>query len=449
MIYDLYLIILLFVIIILIVIFISKIELHPFLTLLFAGILFGLLSGMDLNKISSALVLGFGNTLSAIGIVIVVGTIIGVFLEKSGGAYKIAEGLLKLFREKSVPTVMNIMGFIISIPVFCDSGFVILSSLNRALTKKAGLSLSITAIALSLGLYTTHTMVPPTPGPVGAAGILHADLGLVIMFGLLVSIPVSITALIFAKIYGKRFYIEPELIGNNEDREITYESKPSLILSILPIFIPILLIVLKSISQLSGKLFKEGSLNNLLSFLGTPSIALLIGFFFCLLLPKKIEKKILSADGWVGIGLKNAAIIILITAAGGSFGQILRDSPLSDVISNYFIRLNIGLLLPFFIAAALKTAQGSSTVAMITTASLIFPLLGPMGLSSDIAKALAVVAIGAGSMVVSHANDSYFWVVTQFSNMTVKEGYKLQTLGTLLCGSTGALAILILSFILI
>jgi len=117
----------------------------------------------------------------------------------------------------------------------------------------------------------------------------------------------------------------------------------------------------------------------------------------------------LSADGWVGIGLKNAAIIILITAAGGSFGQILRDSPLSNIIGDYFTKLNIGLLLPFLIAAALKTAQGSSTVAIITTASLIFPLLDPMGLSNDTAKALAVVAIGAGSMVVSHANDSYFW----------------------------------------
>ena len=449
MIYDLYLIILLFVVIILIVIFISKIEFHPFLTLLFAGILYGLLSGMDLNKIASALILGFGNTLSAIGIVIVVGTIIGVFLEKTGGAYKIAESLLKLFREKNVPTVMNIMGFLISIPVFCDSGFVILSSLNRALTKKAGLSLSITAIALSLGLYATHTMVPPTPGPVAAAGILKADLGLVIMLGLLVSIPVSITGLIFAKIYGKRFYIEPEMIENNQSIETTYETKPSLVLSILPILIPILLIILKSISEFPGMVFNDSSVKNLLGFIGNPSIALLIGFFFCLLLPKKIEKKMLSADGWVGIGLKNAAIIILITAAGGSFGQILRDSPLSNIIGDYFTKLNIGLLLPFLIAAALKTAQGSSTVAIITTASLIFPLLDPMGLSNDTAKALAVVAIGAGSMVVSHANDSYFWVVTQFSNMTVKEGYKLQTLGTLICGSMGALVILILSYILI
>lgn len=449
MIYDFYLIILLFITITLIVIFISKLEVHPFLTLLFAGLFFGLFSGMQLKTIASSLTSGFGSTLSSIGIVIVTGTIIGVFLEKTGGAMKIAESLLKIFKDKKVPLVMNIMGFIVSIPVFCDSGFVILSSLNKALTKKAGLSLSVTAIALSLGLYATHTMVPPTPGPVAAAGILHADLGLVIIFGLIVSIPVSITGLLFATHYGKKYYIEPETCSENIKINENLQNKPSFIISIMPIFIPILLIVVKSISEYPGLHVRNELIKDILSFIGTPSIALLIGFLFCLLLPKNNEKSIFSTDGWVGIGVKNAAIIILITAAGGSFGQILRDSHLSDIIGNYFSNINVGLLLPFIIAAALKTAQGSSTVAIITTASLIVPLLEPMHLSSEIAKGLVVVAIGAGSMVVSHANDSYFWVVTQFSNMGVKEGYKLQTMGTLISGCMGALVIFILSFILL
>lgn len=449
MIYDFYLIILLFITIIFIVIFISKLEVHPLLTLLFAGLFFGLFSGMELKSIASSLTDGFGSTLSSIGIVIVTGTIIGVFLEKSGGAMKIAETLLKIFKDKKVPLVMNIMGFIVSIPVFCDSGFVILSSLNKALTKKAGLSLSVTAIALSLGLYAAHTMVPPTPGPVAAAGILHADLGLVIIFGIIVSIPVSITGLLFAIHCGKKYYIEPEVSLENIKINKNLQNKPSFMISILPIFIPILLIIVKSIIEYPGLQFSNGLIKDILSFIGTPSIAILIGFLFCLLLPKSNENGRFSTEGWVGLGVKNAAIIILITAAGGSFGQILRDSQLSGIIGNYFTNINVGLLLPFIIAAALKTAQGSSTVAIITTASLIVPLLEPMHLSSEIAKALVVVAIGAGSMVVSHANDSYFWVVTQFSNMSVKEGYKLQTMGTLISGCMGALVIFILSFILL
>jgi GntP family gluconate:H+ symporter len=394
MIYELYQIILLITIIILIVIFISKIELHPFLTLLFAGILFGLFSGMKLDKIISSLLTGFGSTLSSIGIVIVAGTIIGVFLEKTGSAYKIAESLLKLFKKNNVPAVMNVMGFIIAIPVFCDSGFVILSTLNKALTKKAGLSLSITALALSLGLYATHTMVPPTPGPVAATGILQADLGLVIILGILVSIPVAISGLIFAKVYGKKIYIEPEINIEDNHKNINYQVMPSLLVSIMPILIPILLIILKSISEFPNNPLNTSLIKTIINFAGNPSIALLIGFFFCLLLPEKIEKNMLSAAGWVGEGIKNAAIIILITAAGGSFGQILRDSPLSGIIGNYFTKLNIGLLLPFIIAAALKTAQGSSTVAIITTAYLILPLLEPMHFTTDIAKGLAVVAIG-------------------------------------------------------
>ncbi|MDY6821297.1 MAG: GntP family permease [Deferribacterota bacterium] len=451
--YDLYLILLLIFIIFLLVYAISKVSLHPFLTLLFAGLLFGLLSGMEPSQISNSLVEGFGSTLKSIGIVIVVGTIIGVYLEKTGGAYVIATNLLKLFKEKNTPLVMNIMGYIVSIPVFCDSGFVILSPLNKALTKKSGLSLSITAISLSIGLYASHTLVPPTPGPVAAAGIIGADLGLVIMLGIIVSIPVSLSGLAFANIYGKRIYIEPDLESSNNKEDNTNNTvntkEVSLIKSILPIAIPIILIVLKSISEFPTKPFGESTLKECLQFIGNPSVALLTGFLFCLLIPKKITKDMLSTEGWVGLGVKNAAIIILITAAGGAFGQILRDSSLSNVISNYLTNMNIGLLLPFLIAAALKSAQGSSTVAIITTASLITPLLDPLGLTSSIAKALTVLAIGAGSMVVSHANDSYFWVVTGFSNMTVKEGYKLQTLATLISGFIGALAILILSTILL
>ena len=431
-----------------IVVLTTKLKVHPFLALLIISIAYALFAGMPYKEIIVAINDGFGGTLGKIGLIIVLGVIIGAFLENTGGAYSIAEKVLKLIGSKRVPTAMGIIGYIVSIPVFADSGFMLLHPLNKSLSKKAQISLAGAAIALGLGLMASHTMVPPTPGPIAAAGILQANLGLVIAFGLPISIVALSVALVFASKYASKTYIDPDLKGSESvaPLEQTREEAPGFFKSSIPIIVPIILIVCKSVLIVDGN--EEPSfVFGLISFLGEPVIALLIGVFLCLLLPKKLHLDMLSSSGWVGKAIKDAASIIMITGAGGIFGTVLQMSGIAEVLGGTLKELNIGIFLPFLLAAALKTAQGSSTVALITTASILAPMMSSLGFDSEVQKALVVVAIGTGSAMMSHANDSFFWVVTQMSGMNVKTGYRLFGLGTVVLGTTGAVTVYIASLI--
>lgn len=419
----------------------TKFKLHPFLALIFAAIGFGLLSGMPFAEIVSSVNSGFGDIVGHIGLVIVIGCIIGTFLEESGGAYVMAQGIVRLAGKKRVPLAMLIVGCFISIPVYADSGFVILSPLNKAITKKAGISLACTAIALSLGLTITHCLVPPTPGPVAATAILGADLGLVILIGLIVSVFVAAESYFFVTRYASRTYIDPDPDGEITVEEDDAKDKPSALRSFLPVVVPLVLIVFKSISDFPGAPFGEGVAASVLRFVGEPVVALIIGMILSFFLPKKFDRELLSTTGWVGKSLTSAAVIIMITAAGGSFGMILRNSGIADILGESLAGANVGIWLPFIIAAALKSAQGSSTVAIVTTASLIAPMMEALGFVSPVGRALAVMSLCSGAMVMSHVNDSFFWVVTQLSGMNVKTGCKLHGIGTLLGGLTAMLVV--------
>ena len=419
----------------------TKFKLHPFLALIFAAIGFGLLSGMPFAEIVSSVNSGFGDIVGHIGLVIVIGCIIGTFLEESGGAYVMAQGIVRLAGKKRVPLAMLIVGCFISIPVYADSGFVILSPLNKAITKKSGISLACTAIALSLGLTITHCLVPPTPGPVAATAILGADLGLVILIGLIVSMFVAAESYFFVTRYASRTYMDPDPDGEITVEEDDAKDRPSALRSFLPVVVPLVLIVFKSISDFPGAPFGEGVAASVLRFIGEPVIALIIGMILSFFLPKKFDRELLSTTGWVGKSLTSAAVIIMITAAGGSFGMILRNSGIADILGESLAGANVGIWLPFIIAAALKSAQGSSTVAIVTTASLIAPMMEALGFVSPVGKALAVMSLCSGAMVMSHVNDSFFWVVTQLSGMNVKTGCKLHGLGTLLGGLTAMLVV--------
>jgi len=446
-----WLVILLVLSIIFIILATTRLKLHPFLALLIAAIGYGLLCRkMSLADVVTSINTGFGGTIGDIGIVILAGSVIGIFLEKSGGALKLAEGILKLVGRKNVPLAMSITGYIVSIPVFCDSGFVILAPLVKALSRRSKVSLAAGAVALSLGLYATHTMVPPTPGPVAAAGLLEADLGLVIIWGTLISLIALTAGWLFAVKFAARVYIDPETDSEKPDTGELIAQGPSIVKSIAPILFPIVLIVLKSVNDFPSHPFGQGNISVFIGFVGQPIVALLAGVFLAFFLPKKVTAEMLSASGWVGDAVAAAATIIVITGCGGAFGKVLQNSGISDVITEHVDKAaRLSILLPFIIAAALKTAQGSSTVAMTTTASIFIPLLEPLSLDGPTARALVVVAIGAGSMVVSHANDSYFWVVTGLSKMSVKEGYKLQTLGTLIEGCVAAVALWIVSLVVL
>jgi len=435
--------------IVFIIISTSKVKLHTFFVLIIASYLVGLLSGMPLNDIVESISKGFGDTLSSIGIVIAAGAVIGVFLERSNGALSISQALLRVFRKSRSPLSMAITGYLVSIAVFCDSGFVILSPLNKALAKETKISLVTYAVALSLGLYSTHTFVPPTPGPLASAGILGADTGSVIILGLIVAGISTLIGYVFSIFYASKFEVKINLRENYEETKMDSFKLPSPIIALSPIIVPILLIVLKSFSNLPVHPLGTGFLKSLVDFFGHPVTALMMGVFFSFILAPNFKEPIIGHRGWVGEGLANAAMIILITGAGGSLGTVLRNSPIMDFLTYYLLRGQLTIFLPFLLAAVLKTAQGSSTVAMVTTASMIAPILGPLGLSSPIGRVLAVLSIGAGAMIISHANDSYFWVVSQLSNMDVTTAYKTHTVGTLITGVSSFIIVLVLTLILL
>lgn len=437
------LILILFVAVIaLIVVSISRWKIHPFLVLLLAGLVMGYPAGLSSKEIIIKITDGFGSTLGSIGIVIAFGTIIGTFLEKSGGAQSLAAFVLQKIGERKSALAMSITGFIVSIPVFCDSGFVILSPLNKALSRKTGVSLVTLVIALATGLYATHVFVPPTPGPLAAAATLGADIGLVILFGLLVAVPATAAGYFWAKYFCGKYHIDFESKPTDTTKKL-----PKASLAFAPLLIPIILISLKSIADYPTYPFGQNFLKKLADFFGHPVTALLIGVILSFFLKEKKIKE--SNFNWVSIGLKEAGMIILITGAGGAFGNVLRATNLGDVISGFLSNLPIGIFLPFLIAAILKSAQGSSTVALITTAAIMVPLLDTMGFTSPIAKALVVLAIGAGSMAVSHLNDSYFWVVSQFSGMDTTLAMKTHTFATLIQGLVGIIFIFILKLIFV
>jgi GntP family gluconate:H+ symporter len=426
--------------IVFIVVMTARVRLHPFLVLLLTTLGVGLLAGVPAAQVVSAMTSGFGSTLGSIGIVIAAGTIMGYIMEKSGAALVMANSILKLVGQERSALAMAVTGGVVSIPVFCDSGFVILSPLNRSLAARSKQSLAVFAVALSMGLYSTHVFVPPTPGPIAAAGTLGADLGTVILLGLVVSVPTILAGYIFAKTYGARVHIDPKPMAEETGGEARH--LPSAVRSFAPIVVPVVLIALKSVADYPTNPLGAGTLRNFISFVGNPNVALLIGVFLAFLTVERLTGEVMG--DWVSAGLKDAGMIILITGAGGALGAVLRETAIADYITSSLSGLQFGILLPFILAAAFKTAQGSSTVAIITTAGIVSPILGALGLAGGIGPALAVMAIGAGAMTVSHANDSYFWVVAQFSDMKVSEAYRLQTLASLVTGIVGLITVTIL-----
>ena len=425
------------------VILISKFKWHPFLVLILSAYFVGMMTGMPADTIIGLIKKGLGGILGNIGIVIICGTIIGVILEKTGAALTMANTILKLVGRDKAPLTMSLTGFVTSIPVFCDSGFVILSPINRALAEKTGTSLAIMATALSSGLYATHCLVPPTPGPIIMADTLRADLGLTILTGLAISIPVMIAGYLYATKFARRYSIDANPDITLDDLLAKYGKLPGAAKSFAPIVIPIILIAFKSIADFPAHPFGEGMIKSFLDFIGNPVTALILGVGAALLLVP--ERKRGDSFTFTASGISSAASILVITGAGGALGQVLRELPLADVLSASLLQYHIGLLIPFIIALILKTAMGASTVSMIVTSAMIAPLMVKMGFTSEFAKVLTVMAIGAGSMTVSHANDSYFWVVSQFSDMETSVAYKCQTGVTLVQGVTAICIIQLLA----
>ena len=452
--------------IIVMIVAISKFKVHPFLAIMAVSLILAMLAGIpfvdtvkpDGTKVSgipTVIGAGFSGTFSSIGIVIILGALIGSVLEKTGAALKLADMVIKVVGKKRPELAIELMGWVVSIPVFCDSGFVILNPIRKALVKRTAVSSVAMTVALSAGLYISHVFIPPTPGPIAAANTLGVgdNLLLVMGLGVVCSIFPLIAGLVYAKFIGKRVKSADEVTDNGEVTK-TYEELvaeygklPNGFNALAPILVPIILMALGSISSMAGW---TGALDIACQFLGKPIIALAVGTIFAVI-QLATAHKMSDFYNITNETLKTVGPILFVTAAGGVLGKVISSSSMVAFITQHAEVLSaVGIFFPYLSCTALlyPSIIFSPSDIKLSTAGIIAPLLGALGLASPVKTVLCVMAIGAGAMTVSHANDSYFWVVTNFGDMNPEQGYKTQTVCTLIMGIAAMVEIFILSLIL-
>ncbi len=392
-----------------------------FLALLIASYLAGICFGMEPTTIQARITEGFGSTLGDIGLVIAFGAVLGTILEQCGATATIAQGIISALRGRYPGLALAITGYVVSIPIYCDSGFIILDSVRKYLSKLHHVSPVYLSTILGCSLYATHTLVPPTPGPLAAMANLQLGqhIASVLALGLFFSLFAVVAAFCWALVI-KPTQIEPlEKPGNTKALPV---SQQPFLLAVLPIIVPIMLITM------SGLLDKQSSgWVQWLLFAGNPVNALLIGLLCCWPLVQGRQINLVK-------GLEAGGKIVLVVGCGGAFGYILRGSGLSQLLTDIPGLVQWGLLLPFAIAALIKTAEGSATVALITASAMIEPMLPALGLDSTNGRLLALFACGAGAMTVAHVNDSLFWVIAEFTGMDTITALKSLTVATLCQG---------------
>ncbi len=417
-------------------------NLHPFFSLLLASFLFGIIVGKPLGEIITVMQSGFGSLLLQIGFLVAFGSSLGIVLERTGAMTAIGSKIISTLGPNKSLLAMSLIGALVGIPVFCDSGFIILSRLIPALSSSSANSAQL-SLALSSGLYTTHTLVPPTPGPLAAAANLgvSSNLGIVILIGLIGTVPVVLVAHVLSRRLGVRITTTYTSIKGNET------NKHSFWIALLPLILPIILIASSSLPEIFPDL---ASVSPYLKIIANPAVALLLGLVAALLLISSEQKK--EWPSWISEALKDAGIILLITGAGGAFGGVIKSSGVELVLKDYVANTQAGgilfLFIAFVLAAVLKTAQGSTTSSIIITSSLLFPLISSAGFTSVLDISILILAIGGGAMTVSHANDSYFWVVSQFSGINERDTYRSYTLITFAQGITALITAVLLHLIL-
>jgi len=418
-------------------------RIHAFFALLIACFVVGLGVGLPVATIINVTKQGFGNIMQSLGFIIVLGTTLGVVLEHTGSTKVMATYILKRIGEKQAPLAMSITGFIVGLPIFCDSGYIVLSGLNKSLCRRTGISVIIMSVSLATGLYSVHCLIPPHPGVAAAAGAIGVDFGKLIMAGMAVAIPAMLVGYAWARYAGRK--IKNEEPAETPVIDLTTKA-PSVLLSFLPVLVPIILIGIKSFLAIeTGKTIPAWM--QVFMVAGDPVIALAIGIVLAFLAVRTWNKNV------VGKLLQEAAEkaggILVIIGAGGAFGAILAATKVGQHVSHAVNLQAMGILFPFMLTAVLKTAQGSSTVAIITASSIILPLLPALGLNTDTGRLLAVLSMGGGSMTLSHANDAYFWVIAKFSGLDMKAMLQVYTVATLLMGLMTLLVVYILSLVLI
>ena len=368
--------------------------------------------------------------MASIGFLIILGAIIGISLDRTGGTLSIARFILSKTGESRSAQALGVTGFITGLPIFCNAGFIVLSGLAKSLSSKSKLAMPFMATVLGCSLYSVHCLIPPHPGVLAATGLINVNIGYLIVIGTIFAVPGSIAAYLWSKWITKGKKYLPARDVEMENR-FSDENLPSAFMSFLPIVIPLLLISLKSLIFMIDK-GRETLISRLVVIPGEPVFALSIGVVLAMLLIK--NKTIVSMNSVFSEAIVKAGPILIVTAAGGMFGMVIKATGTGEEMGKFLAGTSIGIVVPFLIAAVMKTAQGSSTVAIITTASLVAPMLSMLGLDSEWGRLLAILSMGAGSMVVSHANDSYFWVVANFSEIDPDAALKVYSSSTLVMG---------------
>ncbi|MEP2935434.1 MAG: gluconate:H+ symporter [Gilvibacter sp.] len=418
-------------------ILILRFKMQAFIALLIASIVVGIIAGMEPIAIINTMQEGMGSTLGFVAMVVGLGAMFGAILEHSGGANALAKYLIAKSGEKRTPWALTATGFLVAIPVFFDVAFIILVPLIYSLQRATKKSLLLYGIPLLAGLAITHTFIPPTPGPVAVADILKADLGWVILFGFIVGLP---TAIICGPIFGK--YIAKKIHLNAPALEIEEQpgyKLPSVWMVIMIIGIPIILIVFNTLinSPIGDSLNIPAWIKSWFKMIGHPFVALILAnliAWYLLGLKRGMTSKILQ--NITTKSMAPAGIIILLTGAGGVFKQMLIDTGSGAMLADYFAEKGLPLLaFAFIVAALVRILQGSATVAMITAAGVTAPVL--QNVTGDIDKALLVIAIASGATILSHVNDSGFWLVSKYLGMTEKQTFRSFTLMTTILAIVG------------
>ena len=424
-----------------IIILTSKLKVNAFASLFLVSFILAVLT-IPFEQIVSTMKTGFGNTMGSIAFIIIFGAIIAVILEKTGGAFSIANYIYSKAGKSRAPMAMALTGFVPGLTIFCDTGFIILSGVAKTFSAKSKVAMPVIAAILGCSLFSVHCLVPTHPGALAAAEALHVNIGHLIIAGILFAIPATIVAFFYIKFIVKGKNYSPSDINVEE---VESGKLPPVGMALLPVLLPIVLITISSLLKSLYPNSISGAFSAI-HFFGEPVIALLIGVVCSFILIRKSDSKVTFND-IIDNAITKSGVILIITAAGGMFGLIIKETGVAGELGNFLGKTNIGLLVPFIIAAILKTAQGSSTIAIITTAAIIEPMLAHFGLGDPTGRLFATLAMGAGSMLASHANDSYFWVVTKFSNIEADVSLKVYSSATIVMGIATFLIVWAVSFI--
>ncbi len=418
----------------LIVLLTAKYRVHAFFALILSCFVVGLGVGLPVTEVLMAVKDGFGNIMKSLGLLIVLGTTLGVILEHTGSTRIMADYLLKLTGPKHAALAMSLTGFIVGLPVFCDSGYIVLSGLNNSIARRTGISIMSMSVCLATGLYSVHCLMPPHPGASAASGIIGIAFGRVMLLGLVVAVPAMVVGYIWAVKMGRRY----KKVEQTEQQESIFtDDVPGVITAFIPVIVPVLFIALRAFFA------NTNSASNNILVLGDPTFALTIGVL--LTFAGRRSWKQADVSKLLQDGAEKAGSILVIIGAGGAFGAVLTISKIGDHLSTALPLAQLGLFFPFIITSLLKTAQGSSTVAIITAASIVLPLLPALGLNTERGHLLAVLSMGAGSLMISHANDAYFWVIAKFSGMEMQSMLRVYSVATALMGFTAIGMVYLLS----